>query len=419
VQGDAEALREARLRQQAARPLGVRPLGRQVRHVGEDARREELRGGRGRALHHALGDGGAVDGHGQRPAHPHVTQRVALDGPALVVGDEGGSALARVVERQVDDAQARHLAHLHALVLAQPRQVGGRDLVDELHIAGQQRGGARAVVDDHAVGHALPVRLLAPVALVALELDAVAQAVGGDAEGAGADGRAPGVEVLRRRVLMRLAVEDADVGQVHRQQRVGTVGAEADGVGVHHDHLADGADHRGEGGGRIGHVGDAADGEGHVLRREGVAVVEGHAAPQAELPQVRLDGGPGFRQARHHPGLRIGVDQPVEDHVRDGVVGRKLVEMRVQAGHRGAHRHGERLRRGRQRHRAGQRQRRKGHAHFRLSVPGAPRDDGGDMSSSIIPPSARWPFCHSPAWRCMGRGTTRRNCRALEPQRLC
>jgi hypothetical protein len=82
-------------------------------------------------------------------------------------------------------------------------------------------GGAGAVIGDHAVGDARPVGLGAPIGVVALELDAVAQAVGGDAERARCPRHAVGVEILGGGTLMRFAVEDVDVGEVLRQQRVG------------------------------------------------------------------------------------------------------------------------------------------------------------------------------------------------------
>jgi hypothetical protein len=101
-------------------------------------------------------------------------------GLAVVVRHEGAVLVlgAQVVEAEEDQPQPDRLAEMQPLVLAQPREVGGRHLVDEVEVAGQQRRGARGVVGDHAVVHALEGGRLAPVGRVALELDAVAAAVG-------------------------------------------------------------------------------------------------------------------------------------------------------------------------------------------------------------------------------------------------
>jgi hypothetical protein len=49
----------------------------------------------------------------------------------------------------------------------------------------------------------------------------------------------------------------------------------------------------------------AADGEGNVTRRQRAAIVEIHARAPAEFPGERINGAPGFREARLGAELRV------------------------------------------------------------------------------------------------------------------
>ena len=165
-------------------------------------------------------------------------------------------------------------------------------------------------------------------------------------EGAGANRHGAGIELLGGGVGVGLTVQDIQVGEVHRQQRVGAVGGEADGQRVHHLDPGDGSDETGKTAGAIGHLGDAGEGEGHIIGSEGVAIVKAHTGAQAEFPGIGRDRAPAQRQARAEHAIGVILHQLTEDHAGGRVVGGELMEMRVEAGDRRAHRHGQSLRLG-------------------------------------------------------------------------
>jgi hypothetical protein len=67
---------------------------------------------------------------------------------------------------------------------------------------------------------------------------------------------------------------------------------------------------------------------------------------QLKFPDILADGTPGFGQTGQQADLFVRADQSVEDHIRQGVVRRLVVEMRVKAGDGRADRHGQALRPG-------------------------------------------------------------------------
>ena len=247
-----------------------------------------------------------------------------------------------MIEGEKDQPQAERFPQLHLGILAQLGQIHGGHEVDEIHIPREQRRGARGIVRDEAVGDLLPDRLRPPIAVVAFQFDAIARLERHEAERPGADRRLAAVEVLGRQALVGLAIDDEELRQVGRQQRKHAVGVQSDRVRI--DHL--GAGHRlgvgGEVAGAVRHLGDALHGEHHIVGDELIAVLEFGVA-QLELPGVGRDQLPGCGEARHQLGMLVRFDQPVEDLAGQRVVRRKIVVVRIDAGHRRADRDPQRL----------------------------------------------------------------------------
>ena len=129
-----------------------------------------------------------------------------------------GAGVVEIVEMQIDHAVRQRLHHLEARVGLDARQILDRDVLDQVDVAGEQRGDARAGAGDRAEDDALPGRLLAPIGLVALQDDAVALGVAHEPVGAGADRGLAGIERLGLRVgadtLAFLPVERDRAGAV-------------------------------------------------------------------------------------------------------------------------------------------------------------------------------------------------------------
>jgi hypothetical protein len=249
-----------------------------------------------------------------------------------------------MVERHIDEAQAAAFRQLDVLVLPQLLDIGGRHLVDEVHVPGQQGGEAGGTGGDHAVVHLLPRRLGAPVGVVAQHVHALAMAGSGNAERAGADGHLAVVEAVGGGTGMDRAAEDENLGHVDRQGGIGALGADAQRHRVHH---LDGADRLGVGGeraGRVHHHRDAAIGEDEIIRGEGRAVVEGDPGAQLELPHVVGHRLPALGQVGRQLGIALRRRQRAEHHRGKRRVGRDVVVVRVDRGHLRPHRHAQRLR---------------------------------------------------------------------------
>ena len=119
-----------------------------------------------------------------------------------------------MIKAKEDQAQANRLRKRNPVILPQLRQIRCRYLVNEFDIAGQQCRSARRIIGDHAIDHALESCAITPVIIVAFEFDPVATAMRHYAIGASANRRAARVEILGRRVLVRLPVQDADIGHI-------------------------------------------------------------------------------------------------------------------------------------------------------------------------------------------------------------
>ena len=145
-----------------------------------------------------------------------------------------------MIQPQENQAQPNRLRKCDPIILPELRQIRCRHLVNELNIAREQRRRARRVIGDHAIEHALEGRAVAPIIVVAFEFDPVAAAMRHNTIGPGANRRTARIEILSRRVLMRLAVQDAHICHIKRHQRMRRGGAKADGQRVHNLHGLDG-----------------------------------------------------------------------------------------------------------------------------------------------------------------------------------
>ena len=148
VDGEAEAVRHARLGEELLRAVRVVGHGLQLVAHAEEALGQELPGLDRLAFHHPAHDRVAVDRHGDRLAHAHVAQRV-LDRAAVLRPHEG-RIVAEVVEVQVDDAVRHRLRDGELRVLLEPLHVHRRHLVDHVDVAREQRRDARRVGLDAA-----------------------------------------------------------------------------------------------------------------------------------------------------------------------------------------------------------------------------------------------------------------------------
>jgi hypothetical protein len=124
----------------------LRSYGQALLDVGitqaADRRRHDRAGGQRLAVHQLVLDRVDVDRLVQRAAHPHVLERVL----ALDVAVE--QLVARLVHADEDDAVLDAVDHLHARRVAQPLEVGGRRVEDEVDLARDERAtrvGALAI----------------------------------------------------------------------------------------------------------------------------------------------------------------------------------------------------------------------------------------------------------------------------------
>ena len=235
-------MRIARFRQQAARGIGIEGRRGHAGHMGIDTLGQELPRRHSGTFHDAVHNRLAVNGNRKRTPHAHILQRVLAQRLAIIIRDEGRILIGRaqVIKAKEDQAQANRLRKRNAVILAELRQIRCRYLVNEFHIACQQCGSARRIIGDHAIDHALESRTIAPVIVIPFEFNPVTAAVRHYAVRASANRRAARIEFLGRRVLMRLPVQDANIGHVQRHQRMGRRGAEADRQRVHNLNRLDG-----------------------------------------------------------------------------------------------------------------------------------------------------------------------------------
>ena len=273
-------------------------------------------------------------GHVERRVEVVAEPAVATQGVGdhlLAVGDQAHRlAHADVgVRLEVDPHRERHpgaglgLEDLPTLVLEGADQVV-RQVVDRLHLPGLERVDLGARVGEVLDVQLVDERLVAPVVVVLDEDAVLARRERLVLERGGADG------VLR--VVVRRDDAQRVLGEEVVQQGIGRLeldhhGALAGllGVGEVEDRRQ-----RDTCRGRRLRVGDAPQREDHVVRRDGLAVVEGDALAQLHRPGERVAGGlHGLGERRGDPVVVVPDQQgfiEVED-ARDVGVGDHVVRV--------------------------------------------------------------------------------------------
>ncbi len=318
--------------------LGLGRVERIERHVGRIGVDQLLRHrpgrGRGKAEPDILDHEFTVDGVGDGLAHPDVLElRVAHVELEIEHGAQHREAVGR---------------HGEAGQLGQPDQVGEahREATADIDLAGLEGDDPGAGIGNEAGDQPIDLRLaLLPIIGVALHLEIGAALPRLELERAGADRRidvanlgriGDGVEMLgqhrrfaggeRGHDVGRRAGELEDRGEIVRgldRLEVGERGASA----------------------RMILLQDLLEGEFHVGRGEGFAVVELHALSQGEGDRLAIGRErPGGGQRRMRRELVVVGDQAVHHLGRDLLDDRRGAEGRVQARRLGADRPGERAR---------------------------------------------------------------------------
>ena len=200
-----------------------------------------------------------------------------------------------------------------------------------VHVAPLQRGQARRRVGDDLPHDALGGRLRSPVAGIGLDHDAVAHDVFDEAERARADVPVGDELVLELGQALGRRHAHGLRGEPARHHRVRDLGDDAHGVGIDdEDVLAEGRRPR-ELGQRIELRPDGAlDGELDALRGELLPVVELHAAPELDLPRVRVQVLPRLgEEGLELHGLRVASQEPLAHQPEDraGQDGPELVRV--------------------------------------------------------------------------------------------
>src|SRR5690606_30284020 len=111
----------------------------------------------------------------------------------------------------------------------QPLDVGRRHLIDEVHIAGEEGGDTGRIRLDRLDRDLVEGGLLAPIAVIALDYDAVTRDPFHEFVSTGTDGGLSGVEVAGRGTFRGLLRDDVDGRHVVRHQRIGLRRLDADG----------------------------------------------------------------------------------------------------------------------------------------------------------------------------------------------
>src|SRR5205823_13506209 len=120
------------------------------------------------AAHDARDNGVAVDRLRDGLAHPLVLERVLAAGLR-----HSWRHIVDVVEMQIDDARREPLHDLVSRARLDALQILDGNVLDQVDIAGEERGDARTRAGDGPKDDALPLRLLAPVVVIALKHDAI------------------------------------------------------------------------------------------------------------------------------------------------------------------------------------------------------------------------------------------------------
>ena len=110
-----------------------------------------------------------------------------------------------------------------------------------------------------------------------------------------------------------MAGDDADGGEVERQQRVRLRRVQAEGERVHHLDARDRAQEAAEAARAVRHLRRALEGEDDVVGGEVAAVVPLHAAAELELPQRLGERPVALGEQGTRARARVPLHQPVED----------------------------------------------------------------------------------------------------------
>ena len=190
----------------------------------------------------------------------------------------------------------------------------------------------------------VPLRSAAPVIVVGFIDQAVAPDEFNELVGTGADRQLTVVEVLGLRPVRGFPAfglvtrdggfrgflgDDAQIGQLHRQQRPGAGGLDDQGIGVFGFNRFNRFGVDGERRRTVGHVGNALDGVNHIGGVEGGAVVKFDALAQLDFPGAVVGRRPGHRQTRLQVLVGVHFHQRLKNMPPAGVVGSQIVVVRV------------------------------------------------------------------------------------------
>jgi hypothetical protein len=286
-----------------------------------------------------------------------------LDDAFLVHGEVEGEAHARIGEEailaagvelvlgpgvEIDPAVEllRAARHLDAGLATEHAGVDRRHGVDEADLARPERGEASTRLGDDLEAQLLEERGRAPVAFVALEAHRVAALPADHLPRAGA--HRPLVERLHSVLDGVLARDERLAADDVPQGRQGLARVDAHGVLARLLPARDRRVHLLEGGGG----GDVLDSpavevlpehpieiEEHGVGVEGLAVVEGDAAPKRELPREIAHRLPAEGEAGHRLALGVHVDEALVDLADIVRSGGAHAEARVHVGRVVGHRH--------------------------------------------------------------------------------
>ena len=288
MNGHLETVRITGLGQQGLGAFWIIGLGLQVRVLAEHAFDRRLTGRLCLLFHHAFDDRFAVDRLGKRLADFPLVQRIMVEIRAVVLLDER-RPVALAVDVEIDHPVRQATDNLDLRFLGQPRDVGRRNLVDDVHVAVEQGGNPGRTGFDDLVGDLVPMRLGAPVVGIALKHDPVARNPFDKLVGSGADHALAGVVIFGLVAFAMLLRNDWGRRQVVGQQRIRALGHDMDRVVV--DLLVFLVQHVACGGRRAFQFArfTALHVEQDVIGGKRRSVRELHALAQLDFPGVLVD----------------------------------------------------------------------------------------------------------------------------------
>ena len=278
-----ETIGIAGFRQKLARALRIIRLGFDGRVMAEHAGRDHVRGGQRKSLHDALGDGAAVDGFRQGAAHARVLEGVALERLAVLAGHPG-RMLAVLVQVEEYGTPRHRLLEAQGGILAQPREICGRHVLDRVKLPGKKRCRTHRIAWQDMQRHLFPREAAAPVIVVPCQLNTASAREAHELVGSRADGSPAAVKIFAGRVLRRPLLDDLNFGEILRNAAVRRRSLEPDRVAVDDLLGDDGADVGRVTAGAALDVQRAIERKKHIVGRELRSVVKLHAPAQRELP---------------------------------------------------------------------------------------------------------------------------------------